>query len=203
MCAHCGPGAVVPEDVHLSSSGDKAGIASRVLERFRTNGHFIDPKFARNQRRYVYQCCAVGVTMIVVLLLLDMVYQAVLIAALASSSMVAFSAPNMRASRPRCLIGGYLVGVLIGCGASLLVAYAADLTFIDEHYIRLLAGALATGLAMFVMVTTDTEHPPAAALALGFVLNEWSLVTVFAVMSGVTLIVVIKEVFRGRLVDLL
>jgi CBS-domain-containing membrane protein len=117
--------------------------------------------------------------------------------------MVAFSAPNMRASRPRCLVGGYLVGVLIGCGISVLVGYVVDLNVLDAHYVRLLAGAVATALAMFVMVTTDTEHPPAAALALGFVLNEWDLMTVFAVLSGVTLIVVIKEVFRGRLVDLL
>ena len=187
----------------MSKPGDSTGVLARLLGRFRSNGHLIDPKFARNHRRYVYQCIAVGITMVVVLLLLDMAYQAVLIAALASSSMVAFSAPNMRASRPRCLIGGYLVGVLIGCGASLLVALIADLNILDEHYIRLLAGALATGLAMFVMVTTDTEHPPAAALALGFVLNEWDVMTVVAVMSGITLIVLIKEVFRGRLVDLL
>ena len=99
----------------MANNSDKsAGIISRIFKRFRANGHFIDPKFSRNQRRYIYQCCAVGITMVVVLLLLDMAYQAVLIAALGSSSMAAFSAPNMRASRPRCLIGGYLVGVFIG-----------------------------------------------------------------------------------------
>jgi len=187
----------------MSNPGDSVRMRSRLLSRLRIDRHFIDPKYARNPRRYVYQCCAVGITMVFVLLLLDMVYQAVLIAALASSSMVAFSAPNMRASRPRCLVGGYLVGVLIGCGISVLVGYLVDLNVLDAHYVRLLAGAVATALAMFVMVTTDTEHPPAAALALGFVLNEWDLMTVFAVLSGVTLIVVIKEVFRGRLVDLL
>ena len=31
-------------------------------------------------------------------------------------------------------------------------------------------GSLATSMAMFVMVVTRTEHPPAAALALGLVL---------------------------------
>jgi len=186
-----------------NNPGKSGGIHTRFLEHFRVSGHVIDPKFARNQRRYVYQCFAVGITMIVVLLLLDMVYQAVLIAALASSSMLAFSVPNMRASRPRCLIGGYLIGVLVGCSASMVVGAVAGLNMFDEHFVRILAGAVATGLAMFVMVTTDTEHPPAAALALGFVLNEWNLLTVFAVMSGITLIVFIKEAFRGRLVDLL
>ena len=189
----------------MSSPGDdvRTRARSRLLARLRADGHLIDPKFVRNRRRYIYQCCAVGITMVFVLLLLDMVYQAVLIAALASSSMVAFAAPNMRASRPRCLLGGYLVGVLVGSVISLLVSFVTGLNLLDERYIRLLAGALATGLSMFVMVTTDTEHPPAAALALGFVLNEWDLMTVLGVMSGVTLIVIIKEALRGRLVDLL
>jgi CBS domain-containing membrane protein len=188
----------------MENSPDKsAGIAARMLDRLGADSHLIDPKFARNQRRYIYQCCAVSLTMIVVLLLLDMAYQPVLIAALGSSSMAAFAAPNMRASRPRCLIGGYLVGVFIGCSISFLVDVTAGLNVFDEHFVRILAGAVATGLAMFVMVTTDTEHPPAAALALGFVLNEWNLMTVIAVMSGITMIVLIKEAFRGRLVDLL
>jgi CBS-domain-containing membrane protein len=188
----------------MENNPDKsAGIAARILEHLGANSHLIDPKFAHNQRRYIYQCCAVGFTMIVVLLLLDMAYQAVLIAALGSSSMAAFSAPNMRASRPRCLIGGYLAGVFIGCSISLLVDAIAGLNMLDGHLVRILAGAVATGLAMFVMVVTDTEHPPAAALALGFVLNEWNLITIFAVMSGITIIVLIKEALRGRLVDLL
>jgi CBS-domain-containing membrane protein len=188
----------------MENNPDKsAGIAARILEHLGANSHLIDPKFARNQRRYIYQCCAVSLTMIVVLLLLDMAYQAVLIAALGSSSMAAFSAPNMRASRPRCLIGGYLAGVFIGCSISLLVDAIAGLNMFDAHLVRILAGAVATGLAMFVMVVTDTEHPPAAALALGFVLNEWNLITIFAVMSGITIIVLIKEALRGRLVDLL
>jgi CBS-domain-containing membrane protein len=188
----------------MESNPDKsAGIRFRFLERLRGDSHLIDPKFSRNQRRYIYQCCAVGITMVVVLLLLDMAYQAVLIAALGSSSMVAFSAPNMRASRPRCLIGGYIVGVFVGCSIAFLVGVFANLDVLDEHMVRILAGAVATGLAMFVMVVTDTEHPPAAALALGFVLNEWNLMTIFAVMSGITLIVLIKEAIRGRLVDLL
>lgn len=36
-----------------------------------------------------------------------------------------------------------------------------------------LPGALAISLAVFTMVVTRSEHPPAAALALGLVLNDW------------------------------
>lgn len=182
-----------------AESGNKPSLLSRL----RLGGYLVDPKFTRNRSRYLYQCCFVACTVLAVLLVLDTVYQAVLIAALGASSMVAFSAPNMRASRPRCLVGGYFVGVVVGCGISLVVANFSIQSPIDADAMRIVAGAIATGLAMFIMVTTDTEHPPAAALALGFVLNEWDYMTVVGVFSGIVIIVAIKEALRSRLVDLL
>jgi CBS-domain-containing membrane protein len=176
---------------------------SRVGNRFGVGNHLIDPKFSRNRKRYIFQCGLVALTMLVVLLLLDTVYQTVLIAALGASSVAAFSSPNMRSSRPRCLIGGYLVAVLVGCSLSLIVGGGGGLTEIDQHSARIVVGALATGLAMFIMAVTDTEHPSAAAVALGFVLNEWDATTVIGVMSGISAISLAKELARGRLIDLL
>lgn len=100
------------------------------------------------------------------------------------------------------MIGGYLAGITVGCGVSMLVG-SEGLGWLSIDTLHIFAGAFATGLTMFVMVTTDTEHPPAAALALGFVLNEWNFMTVFGVLSGIALIVVIKQSLRSRLVDLL
>jgi len=56
---------------------------------------------------------------------------------------------------------------------------------------------------MFVMVTTNTEHPPGAAIALGFVLNEWDIMTVVVVLAGISAISLVKELVRDRLIDLL
>ncbi|MGI9291011.1 MAG: HPP family protein [Gammaproteobacteria bacterium] len=165
--------------------------------------HIFDPKFFRNWKRYIFQCLFVVLTMAFVLMLLDSVYQTVLIAALGASSVLAFSAPSMRASRPRCMVGGYVVGIIVGCGISLFVHTADTALFLDEQSTRILLGALAVGLTMFVMVTTDTEHPPGAALALGFVLNEWDFMTIAVVMAGITAISAVKEVARSRLIDLL
>lgn len=173
------------------------------LARFRPGGYLIDPKFARNRVRYIAQCCFVSAAMLLVLLMLDAFYQTVLIAALGASSVVAFAAPSMRVSRPRCLIGGYLVGVLVGCGVSSLVVATGGIVSLDERTVRILLGAAAVGLAMFVMVTTDTEHPPGAAVALGFVLNDWDISTVAIVLAGIVSISVIKELVRDRLMDLL
>jgi len=175
---------------------------NRGLTRFKIDSHLIDPRFAGNWQQYIFQCLFVTAAMAVVLMLLDSVYQTVLIAALGSSSVVAFAAPSLRASRPRCLIGGYLVGVTVGCGMSLLAAATGGWVSLDEHAARILYGAIAVGLAMFVMVITDMEHPPAAAIALGFVLNEWDLMTIVVVLVGISAISLIKEAVRGRLIDL-
>ena len=51
-------------------------------------------------------------------------------------------------------------------------------------------------------MTTETEHPPAAALALGYVLNEWDGGTVLVVLAGATALSLIKEALRNRLMDL-
>jgi CBS-domain-containing membrane protein len=60
--------------------------------------------------------------------------------------------------------------------------------------------ALATGLAMFLMVVTKTEHPPAAAL--GLVLNEWTPLTLVVVILGVTALSICKRLVLPLLMDL-
>ncbi len=172
------------------------------LARFRLGHYWIDPKFAGNRARYVSQCAFVSVAMLLVLLVLDAFYQTVLIAALGASSFVAFAAPTMRISRPRCLIGGYTVGVMVGCSISTLAVLAGGWLALNDHTARIVLGSVAVGLAMFLMVTTDTEHPPGAAVSLGFVLNDWEPMTVVIVMAGILSISVIKELVRDRLIDL-
>ena len=60
-----------------------------------------------------------------------------------------------------------------------------------------------SSLAMFTMVVTRTEHPPAAALALGLVLNEWSLLTLAVVLAGIIALSVIKRLVLPMLLDLI
>ena len=64
-------------------------------------------------------------------------------------------------------------------------------------------GALAMSTAMFVMVVTRTEHPPASALALGLVLNEWSLLTLAVVLAGIIGLSLFKRMVLPMLMDLL
>ena len=64
--------------------------------------------------------------------------------------------------------------------------------------------SLATAAVLILlMVVTRTEHLPAAALALGLVLNEWSPLTLLVVISGVVGLSMCKRLVLPILMDLL
>jgi CBS-domain-containing membrane protein len=148
------------------------------------------------------QCGLAGLVVLVLLFVLDAVTQTVLIAALGASAFIAFAVPRSLHSGPRSLIGGYIVGILVGAlmGA---VSSVIDVSAGYDHAVLVACGATAISLAMFTMVVTRTEHPPAAALALGLVLNEWNLLTLFVVLLGVIALSVIKQLILPALLDLI
>lgn len=154
-----------------------------------------------NFKRYGLQCGLAGAVALVLLLVLDAVTQTVLIASLGASAFIAFAVPRSLHSGPRHLIGGYVVGILSGVVMSSLYSLATVQGTWD-HAIMIIFGALAISLAMFTMVVTRSEHPPAAALALGLVLNEWDVVTLAVVLVGVIGLSVIKRLVLPMLMDL-
>lgn len=162
-----------------------------------------DAKFRSHRLQYLKQTLMATVTMMVLLLLLDLVEQTVLIASLGASTFILFSMPHTRRSKPRYLIGGYAVGTLAGCTMSALAGWLQSFAFADPRVVDVCCAALALGAAFLIMVATDTEHPPAAALALGFVLNQWDLFALLVVLAGIVLITTIKELIKPRLLDLI
>jgi CBS-domain-containing membrane protein len=156
-----------------------------------------------NLKSYLLQCTLAAVAVLILLLMLDAVTQTVLIAALGASTFIAFAVPRSLHSDPRHMIGGYLVGILAG---GLLGTLNSTLQFdsvATAHTMMVFFSAIATGLAMFIMVLTKTEHPPAAALALGLVLNEWDLLTLTVVIAGVVALSAFKRLVLPLLMDLL
>jgi len=154
-------------------------------------------------RRYLLQCTLAGACVFVLLIVLDAVTQTVLIAALGASAFIAFAVPLSLHSSPRHMIGGYLVGIISGCTMSYLNTAINLTSALGAHAGLIVAGATAMSTAMFLMVVTRTEHPPAAALALGLVLNEWSLLTIGVVLGGVIGLSIFKRLVMPILMDLL
>jgi len=153
-------------------------------------------------KRYAAQCGLAGLVVLVLLLVLDAVSQTVLIAALGASAFVAFAVPRSMTSDPRHMIGGYAIGVLVGTGMSvaerLIPVYGATL----ETAMVIAFGALATSIAMFLMVITRSEHPPAAALALGLVLNQWDGLTIAVILIGIIGLSAAKRLVLPMLMDI-
>ncbi len=164
----------------------------------------LDPKFRAHASRYALQCAAATASIFLILTLLDAFRQTVLVAALGASSFIAFAMPHVNSASPRYLVGGYLVGVAIGTTASLVAGWlVAAAPAPLQHGIPIAGAALATGLAIFAMVVTDTEHPPAAGLALGLVLNPWDLGTIAVVLAGIVAIASLKESCKDNMINLL
>ncbi|NNC64042.1 MAG: HPP family protein [Gammaproteobacteria bacterium] len=147
---------------------------------------------------------AATIFIFIVLVVLDVLTQTVLIASLGATAFISFTMPNAQSSKPRYLIGGYAAGTLVGVTVSVVVSWIQITHGIGpERFIVISGAAIATGLAMFLMVATDTEHPPAAAVALGFVLNSWDLRSIVVVLIGVSCISIFKEAYKHRMMNLL
>lgn len=65
-----------------------------------------DSKFRSNKTRYTLQCVLAACAVCIVLLLLNAMSDTAIIAALGASAFIAFTMPQVDASKPRFLIGG-------------------------------------------------------------------------------------------------
>ncbi|MGR3218234.1 MAG: HPP family protein [Candidatus Anammoxibacter sp.] len=159
--------------------------------------------FKARKVKHLFQCTLATVVVAAVLIVISSVAETVIVAALGASAFIAFAMPHRAVSGPRLLIGGYLIGIAVGCGCHFFSEHylLTHISFI-QTYSRPIFGSISVGTAIFLMTITDTEHPPAAGLALGFVLNGWSYMTIEVVLAGIVLISLIKFMLRRLLINL-
>ena len=163
-----------------------------------------DPKFKENVLRYVLQCVLAMIIIFVVLLFDDTVSGMTIVASLGASTFIALTMPHTNAARPRYLIGGYAIGALCGILMHYVYQYLLYLNMdILGHSPHIVPCAVAVGLAMFLMVVTNAEHPPAAALSMGLVLQPNVLLTALIALISVSIISVVKTLMGKWLENLL
>ena len=96
------------------------------------------------------------------------------------------------------------MGVVVGSAvASVLNIPVIDTLAEESRYISDLGAALSVGMSIFLMVITDTEHPPAAGTALGLVIPGWSWSAVVFIMSSAVILSLLRIALRRKLVNLL
>lgn len=165
---------------------------------------FFDSEFLEHKRRYVFQCAGAAVCMMCVLRLLSSISNTAVTASLGASTFIVFALPHMESARPRFLIGGYVSGIFCAIICCLIadIAISFEVPFILEHEPTIL-GSMAVALAMFIMVVTNTEHPPAAGLALGMVFDGCRPHTIVVVMLGIMCLSLVHRVFKKFMINLL
>ena len=164
----------------------------------------LNRNFRRQLPKYLFQCGLATVALIIILLVQDAVFHAAIVVAIASTVFIIFVIPDSVAAVPRKVIGGHVVAVIVGSVLSTILNIPAiDAVVKDSSYITDLIAALSVGLSIFLMVITDTEHPPAAGTALGLIIPGWSWSAVVFIVCGALILSMMRLVLRPKLVNLL
>jgi CBS-domain-containing membrane protein len=167
------------------------------------NLNIIDKSFLRSPKNYIIQSLLAVLVLAAILYFVETLTHAAIVAALGSSTFIVFAMPQSVAARPRRLVGGHIVGMISGtlCYFIFLSGPLGEL-ILGWEFSTLFVYALAVGLSIFLMVITNTEHPPAAGTALGIAAHEWSHQVVLFILLSVIILAVIHKLMRSRFKDL-
>lgn len=163
----------------------------------------IDKTFKKSPKSFIIQSVVAVITVAIILYFVEVLTHAAIIAALGSSTFIVFAMPRSITARSKNLIGGHIVGVLAGtlCYYAFLVGPLGK--FINgAEFAVIFIYALAVGLAIFLMVITNTEHPPAAGTALGIVAHAWSHEIIIFVLAFAVGLAVVRKLLGSHLRDL-
>lgn len=163
-----------------------------------------DRKFRKNIHRYVFQCVLATLTILAVLFFLDVLTETAIIASLGASAFIVFAIPNSYSSDTRRLIGGYIVGITVGIICFNISRMFPTINFFTHIETSLIIfGAISVGIAIFIMAVTNTEHPPAAGISLGLVINPWSILTIIFILCAIIWLSGVRKILKPYLMDLI
>lgn len=153
----------------------------------------MDAEFRQHWKNYVLQSILAAVALFIVLYFLSMQH-AVIIASLGATAFIVFAMPANITAQARNVIGGHIVGLSCGFLFS-LIPHPSLLS-------SLMVYSLAVGASIFIMVVTDTEHPPASGTALGVAMTGITLNVLIVVIVSVIIFAVIHRMCKPYLKDL-
>lgn len=146
-------------------------------------------KFKKLWFYYILQSFLAAISLFIIVLVLGR-QKMVVISAIGATSFIAFAMPKAVSAKTRNILGGHLVGLASGA-----IFYFTALPYFVEY-------PCAVGLAIFLMVVLDVEHPPAAGTALAVVINEVSLDVFVALMTSALVLSQCRYYLRHYLKDL-
>ncbi len=155
----------------------------------------IDANFKKNKGKYIVQCLMATAVIAISLFMLDVVLDMAIVAALGSTSFIVFAMPHKQSASSRVVFWGNTFGILISINC-----YFLGEQFFNISYI--LFASISVGLCLFVMVVFEAEHPPAAGIAFGFVLEGFNLHTIVVIYFVLFILLGMRKILRPWLIDL-
>jgi CBS-domain-containing membrane protein len=155
----------------------------------------IDANLKGNVIQYILQCIIATAALMLVLFYMDIGLDTTIVASIGATSFIIFTMPNTKRAKAFYILGGYAVGTLVGVVANtvLLMELGVPINIL---------GALTVGISMFIMVITNTEHPPASALALAIAINGYTSKSIIFVYGVAISLLMIKWILRKWLINL-
>jgi CBS-domain-containing membrane protein len=148
-------------------------------------------------KNYLWQSLLATAVIFLIILLFN-ADNNILIASLGATTFIVFAMPNSITANPRNLIGGYLLGVLSG----VLFLPIQRCVFIDPLVCHSMVYALAVGLSIFIMVITDTEHPPASGISLSIAMTGFEFSVIGTVIASAVALSLCHTLLKNKLHDL-
>lgn len=165
----------------------------------------IDKKVRKKILNYVFQCLLATSIILISLLFLNVITETALIASLGATSFIIFAMPKTYSSAPRRLIGGYFIGISIGIICSYLGSIFQTISLINHltyYESPIFFAAISVGLSIFIMTITNTEHAPAAGIALGLVINQWSINSISFIIIVMLIMAGVHQIMQPYLINL-
>ncbi len=149
----------------------------------------IGEKFKKLWKYYLCQSCLAAVALCIIVLILGK-DKMVVISAMGATAFIVFAMPTAASAQTKNVVGGHLVGLASGT-----IFYFVALPYFIEY-------PLVVGIAIFIMVALDVEHPPAAGTALAVVIKEVSPDVFVTIMVSAVVLSQCRYYLRHHLKDL-
>ena len=149
----------------------------------------IKAKFKSLWKYYIFQSLLAGIALLIIVLVLGK-EKMLTVSAIGATAFIVFAMPKLVSAQTKHVIGGHLVGLAAGA-----IFYFTALPYYVEY-------PLVVGLAIFIMVAIDVEHPPAVGTALAVVINEVTLNAFIGIMASSIILSQCRYALRRYLKDL-
>ncbi|GAI89825.1 unnamed protein product [marine sediment metagenome] len=163
-----------------------------------------DRKLKKYFPNYILQSLLATITLTIILYFENIFTNTAVVASLGATTFIIFAMPKYTTAQPRRVIGGHIIGIIVVVFCFYIASLAQNREgfLLTQNILKIFIPSLSVGLSIFVMVITNTEHPPAAGTALGIVVQGCSYSTIVVILITISLLSLTKYLLKPWLKDL-